>query len=165
MKLPIAVLLLILVAAAPAAESPPPDFPVTLPRFAFKPRVEDYYPAASRGLKEQGTTKLRFCYDERGRPDEVTVDESSGFVRLDEAAVRWGKAVRITPGVFGKQPQPGCVKLPVKFSLEKSQEPPEQSDGPLPPLEPPRILINPLPPRPPLQPIPLAPSPIRSIPL
>ncbi len=160
MKLPVALVLLAFATATACSESPPHDIPANLPRYAFKPQVEDYYPAASRALKEQGTTKIRLCYDDRGRPRDVTVDESSTFSRLDEAAVRWGKAVRVTPGIFRRQPQPACVKIPVKFSLEKSQEPPDgREELLLPPVEPPEILIIPPPVMPPPQPIPLAPSP------
>ena len=165
MKLPSFVLFLACATTAAAtvscsSESTPPDIPPILPRYAFKPPVQDYYPSASRDLKEQGTTKIRLCYDELGMPNPVTVDESSGFERLDEAAVRWGKAVRVTPGLYGKRPQPACVKIPVKFSPEKSHESSDwREELLLPPVEPAPILVNPPPPRPPPEPIPLAPSP------
>ena len=103
MKLPTLVLFLACTTAATAAESPPTGIPANLPRYAFKPHVEDYYSSAARTLKEQGTTKVRLCYDNQGRPNQVTVAESSGFERLDDAAVRWGKAVRVTPGLYGGQ--------------------------------------------------------------
>lgn len=172
MRLPIAVLLLASTAAA-AAETPPSDLPAihpVIPRFAFKPQVDDYYPSAARSLKEQGTTTIRLCYDDQGRPDPVTVHESSGFKRLDEAAVRWGKAVRITPGVQRGQPQPDCHRIPVQFSLEeKAQQPSDpRHEWVLPPGEapPPPILLDIPLPWPPPMPIPLAPSPPeRSIPL
>jgi protein TonB len=133
--------------------------PAILPRYAFTPRVEDYYPSSSRTLKEHGTARIRLCYDEQGSPDPVTLDESSGYAKLDEAALLWGKAVRITPGIYGRQPQQGCVKIPVVFSLEKSQAPPHQLEELLPPLEaPPLPVMDPPPPPPPIVPIPLAPS-------
>jgi TonB family protein len=133
---------------AVAAESPPNGIPKSMPRYGFKPLVEDYYPAASRDLKEQGTTKIRLCYDEQGRPIQLTVKESSNFARLDEAAVRWGNAVRISPGLINGRSQQGCVVVPVKFSLEKSQEPPGQGEDRLiPEVQVPPILKDlPLPP-------------------
>jgi TonB family protein len=152
MKTPTLVLFIACATAAAAAESPPTDIPAILPRYAFKPQVEDYYPSTSRTMKEQGTTEIRLCYDVQGRPNEVTVGESSRFARLDEAALRWGKAMRITPGLYGGRPQPACVKIPVKFSLEKSQEPPDwREEWLLPPVEVevPPILIDVPPPPPP----------------
>jgi TonB family protein len=149
MYLPIFVMFLACVTMAAAADSAPTGTTVSLPRYAFKPLVEDYYPDVSRILKEQGTTKLRLCYGDRGSRNQVAVDKSSSFARLDEAAVRWGKAVRIVPGLFRGQPQPGCVVVPVKFSLEKSQESPDQGeDLLLPEVQVPPILDSlPLPPR------------------
>jgi protein TonB len=141
--------------------------PAILPRYAFKPRIADYYPPSSRALKEQGTTRIRLCYDEQGSPNPVTVDESSGYAKLDEAALLWGRAVRITPGIYRRQPQPACVRIPVLFSLEESQGPPHQDEELLPPLEaPPLPVIDPPPPPAPIGPIPLAPSrPAAPIPL
>jgi protein TonB len=144
--------------SAVAGESPPNDTPTSLPRYALKPSVEDYYPAASRSLKEQGTTEIRLCYDDRGRPIQLTVKESSGFAKLDEAAVRWGKAVRISPGLINGQPQRGCVVLPVKFSLEKSKQSPDPNeDRLLPEVQVPPILVTP--------PLPPPPPPVRLVPL
>jgi periplasmic protein TonB len=82
--------------------------------------VDDYLPAASRTANEQGTTKVKVCYTDQGKPVEVTVVESSSFARLDDAALRWSKGMRITPGVTGGQSQPGCLVVPVKFTLEKT---------------------------------------------
>jgi periplasmic protein TonB len=120
MKLSIAALLLALATAAGAAETPPTGTPATTPRIAFLPLVDDYFPPASRTSNEQGTTTVKICYDGQGKPVEITVTESSMFPRLDQAALRWGRAVRITPSVSGGQPQPGCLVVPVKFSLEKT---------------------------------------------
>jgi hypothetical protein len=74
-------LLLAFAIAAAAAEPTPGGRPTTVPRYASKPPVEDYYPAGSRSAKEQGTTKLNLCYDDQGRPIQVTVKESSFHYR------------------------------------------------------------------------------------
>ena len=56
-------------------------------------RVEPVYPPASRRLDEQGAVLLRVLVDERGRPREVQIAKSSGYDRLDQAAItavrRW----------------------------------------------------------------------------
>jgi TonB family protein len=109
MKLSGLVLLLAWAAAASAAESSP--------QFAFKPLTQDYYPETARALGQQGTVTVRLCYDEKGKVIASTLEQSSSFEKLDQAAVRMGKAYRIKPD------KPGCVAVLVKFSLTESQGP------------------------------------------
>lgn len=150
MKLSAPVMLLACASASIAAQ-PPSSRTDTLPSFAFKPKVDDYYPPASRNLNEQGTTTLKLCYDQRGMSRQVTVYQGSGFPKLDAAAVLWGKAVRVKPGLSSGEPMPGCVPVPVTFSLEKSGV--AQSEGEeflLPFMDVPPVLQKiPLPPPPP----------------
>jgi TonB family protein len=146
MKSPFLVLILTCATWAAAAESPPTGKATAPPRYSFKPLIEDYYPSVSRYRKEQGTTKLGLCYDEQGKFTRMKVAESSGFARLDEAALRWGGAVRIKSGLFGGRPLPGCVSIPVKFSFEQVQDPKDQGEPIL--VEPP-LSINIPPPAPP----------------
>src|SRR5690606_18368504 len=86
------------VAAEPPRTAAPPQ-QLLYAYIAFKPDISDYYPADSRALGEQGTVSLVLCYDRDGKPADVTVVDSSGIDRIDEAAVRWGKAVRISPAI------------------------------------------------------------------
>jgi protein TonB len=55
------------------------------------------YPPASVRAQEQGTTSLSVCVDERGRTSSVQVTKSSGYTRLDEAALAWMKQARFRP--------------------------------------------------------------------
>lgn len=121
MKSPGLILLLAWAAASSAVEAPP--------RFAMKPLAEDYYPAASRELKEQGTVQLRLCYDQTGRVTNSELKQSSGFDRLDRAALRMGKAYLIKPVLISGKPQPDCLVVPVKFSLTPSKEPADRGEG------------------------------------
>ncbi len=108
----------------PTPPAPPaPPSKVTAAGYAFKPDPADYYPSASRNLGEEGLAKVRVCYDLKGKPVEggVTVDETSKFSRLDEAAVRYGKAVRVRPGTRDGKVEAGCVVVPVRFSLKGEQ--------------------------------------------
>jgi TonB family protein len=168
MKLATTVFLLALATVAAAAESPPDPRSVTGAGYAFRPDPADYYPAESRELMEEGLTRLNLCYDVQGVPVEVAVDKGSGSARLDEAALSYGKAVRIRPGRIDGQPLSGCVKVPVRFSFKTAQESPEQGERKPPPVQVPPIRIDIPPPPPPIDliPIPLAPTPPpRSIPL
>jgi periplasmic protein TonB len=56
-------------------------------RKACAPTDQDY-PIASRRAAEQGTTRLGFKVSPSGELASVTVIKSSGFVRLDEAAIK-----------------------------------------------------------------------------
>jgi protein TonB len=113
----------------PAPPVPPPPAPpastgtgrnVTGAGYAFKPDPADYYPSASRNLGEEGLAKVRVCYDVKGKPlpDGVAISEGSKFSRLDEAAIKYGKAVKVKPGTIDGKPQADCVVVPVRFSLK-----------------------------------------------
>jgi TonB family protein len=151
-KLPTLVMFFAFANAAVAAEAPRIAIPENYVFIASKPDISDYYPAAARAVGEQGTASLVLCYDQMGKPDNVRVVNSSGFNRIDEAAVRWGRAVRVRPAIKDGEAQPGCVFVPAKFSLEKSQEPPDQDEVGLPP---PAVIWPPLPSPPPVRLIPL----------
>jgi TonB family protein len=159
-KRAVSALLLVLLGCDAATVAPKPlhtSVSVSLPRYGSKPSIEDYFPTASRSQKEQGTTKIKLCYDDLGRPTSSMVEESSSFARLDEAALRWSRAVRIIPGSIGGQPHSGCVIIPVTFSLEKSQDPPDQENGTLTPAPPPTVVDPPVAPRQPSGPARLIP--------
>ncbi|WP_020648446.1 energy transducer TonB [Solimonas variicoloris] len=103
-------------AAAPAApEVVPPDFVA-----AYLNNPGPSYPSTSIRLREQGTVLLLVLVNADGRADKVTVDKSSGYARLDEAAAdvvrkRW----RFVPAKQGGQPVSAWVKVPVTFELSK----------------------------------------------
>ena len=78
---------------------------------------EPEYPSLSRRLREQGTVKLRIHVTERGRANEVTLHESSGYGRLDKAAAdavwRW----RFSPARRAGASVAAWVVVPIKFEL------------------------------------------------
>jgi TonB family protein len=143
--------------------------------YAFIPDIRDYYPETARVSREQGTASLALCYDQQGKPVDVSVVKSSGFARIDSAAVRWGISVRIKPAIISGVARTGCVLIPVEFSLEQSLEPGEAGGAHLPdppiiwpqvPPPPPPITVPHVPIPLPVRPIPLAPAaPPTSIPL
>jgi TonB family protein len=165
------VLTLAWASATNAAGLPPADIAKPLPEFAFIPLAEDYYPPTSIALGEQGRVRLRLCYDERGRVTASTLEQSSTFRRIDDAALRMGRQYRVKPKVINGQPQPDCAVVPVEFTLEgavgsadrdkgQSSSPPTLPAGPL-------TLVLPPPPPPPVRstPLPANPPPPRVIPL
>ena len=78
-------------------------------------RVEPVYPPQSSRAREQGTTVVAVLIDPRGHPGKVTVLRSSGFARLDEAAVH---AIRQWTFVPPKDPAQGqWAQVQVGFRL------------------------------------------------
>jgi protein TonB len=80
-------------------------------------RVDPIYPPASRRMDEQGAVRLRVLVDERGRPQEVQVAKSSGFPRLDEAAVSAVKRWVFAPAMQGAVAVPTWTQVSVVFRL------------------------------------------------
>lgn len=80
------------VAPPPAPPAPPskPAGPVMLSgelAITCPERTPPSYPAFSRRLGEEGKAVLRVELDETGQVDHATVQTSSGYTRLDEAAL------------------------------------------------------------------------------
>jgi protein TonB len=116
---------------APAPPAPPAPAPVAEPRPPAAPKVmaasdADYlvrpqpvFPRVSRELGEQGTVRLRVLVDEQGRPREIEVAKSSGFSRLDQAAISALRATRFKPYQEGGVALQRWVLTPVTFNLEE----------------------------------------------
>lgn len=85
----------------------------TLGKPVYKVAPVVKYPAESRVAGEQGTVVLRIRVNAEGKPVEVTVLTSSGFPRLDRAAVEGGWRSRIERASEGAQ-----FEAPLRFSLK-----------------------------------------------
>jgi protein TonB len=60
---------------------------------------------------------LRVLVDERGRPPDVQVAQSSGFPRLDEAAAKAVKRWVFAPAMQDAVPVPTWTQVNVVFQL------------------------------------------------
>ncbi len=76
------------------------------------------YPAVSRRLNEEGTVALRVFVNAQGAAEQVLLYHSSGFARLDEAAVEAVKSWQFAPAHAGQQVLASWVDVPVIFKLE-----------------------------------------------
>lgn len=114
-------------AAAPAAAAAPSPAPAPVaagPRmlpsaavqYLVPPVVE--YPRASRRLNETGRVIVRVLITEAGLPDRLSVERSSGFARLDEAALAAVRKARFRPYTENGQPQSGWALVPLSFDLD-----------------------------------------------
>jgi len=75
------------------------------------------YPLAARRSGQQGRVILRVLVSASGSADEVQIRDSSGFVRLDEAARDTVQRWRFVPAKRGAQPVPAWVLIPITFGL------------------------------------------------
>jgi protein TonB len=104
----------------PPVAAPPKLEPVIVkPRSdPRRPLTQPEYPPASRRLGEQGTVTLEILVLENGRVGDARVVKSSGFPRLDEAAVREVKRTwRLIPGTENGKPVKMWHQINVTFRL------------------------------------------------
>ncbi len=112
---------------APAAPPAPPSAPaqpsgaaVQLPSsnatYLNNPRPS--YPSISRRMGEQGKVLLRVLVDENGLPQQIEIKQSSGFDRLDKAALASVQRWRFVPGKRNGVPEAMWNIVPVNFVLE-----------------------------------------------
>ncbi len=104
-------------AAITAETSPAPPVGETA-NMQVNRRVDPVYPPASRRAGEEGTGVFRVLVDANGRPQEVTVLKSSGFPRLDEAAVTAIRKWVFKPAMQSGQAMQSWTKVQVKFELK-----------------------------------------------
>lgn len=99
---------------------PEPEPTVEPPRFGISylhnPAPE--YPRMSRRAKEQGRVMLRVTVSARGEAENVELEKSSGYSRLDEAAIQAVKKWTFEPARRSNQVIRGIAMVPVSFSLE-----------------------------------------------
>jgi protein TonB len=76
------------------------------------------YPRLSKRLGEQGEVRLKVQVGATGDVLMVELVKSSGFERLDEAALNAVKDWKFKPAKQGDEPVSSWVEVPVKFILE-----------------------------------------------
>lgn len=83
-------------------------------------RVEPTYPAISRRMSEEGTVRLKVLVDERGRAQDVAVAKSSGFARLDNAAMEAVRRWRFVAATDGQNAITAWTQVAITFRLTSS---------------------------------------------
>ena len=115
------------VAAAPAAAStgaavsaPPAPARVELPSSSadYLNNPKPPYPALSKRLGEQGRVIVRVWIGTDGIASQASVKQSSGFDRLDQAAVATVLKWRYVPGKRGGVPEAMWFDVPVNWVLQ-----------------------------------------------
>lgn len=114
---------------APAIVAPPPEPPAPAKpegpvmlggelALACPQRTSPAYPPLSRRMGEEGKTVLRVELDEAGRIDRAVVATSSGYARLDAAALNAVKQWRCEPAKRDGQAVRALATQPFNFVLE-----------------------------------------------
>lgn len=76
------------------------------------------YPPISKRLGEQGKVVVRVLIGTDGTAQRAEVAESSGFDRLDQAALATVLKWRYVPGKRGGVPEAMWFRVPINFVLE-----------------------------------------------
>ena len=106
------------VAAAPVAAPAQPavQLPSSDADYLQNPRPP--YPAISRRLNEQGKTTVRVLIGIDGQPQRAEISKSSGFARLDDAAVATVMRWRFVPGKRDGVAEAMWFNVPINWVLE-----------------------------------------------
>jgi protein TonB len=110
------------VAATPHAPAPPVHVgshkaPTVAKNF---PASEEYYPAASKRLNEEGAPTVHVCVGANSKLTAApTISQSSGSPRLDEGALNLAKAGRYIAGSDDGKPIDACFDFRIKFQMTK----------------------------------------------
>lgn len=110
------------VSGGASAEAPPPPPPApaesdfVFPQAVYNPPPR--YPTGSADDYESGTVVLVLDVDPEGAISKVAMDRSSGYPKLDAAAIEAAAAWRFTPAQEGGKPVRSRVRVPVTFVAE-----------------------------------------------
>jgi periplasmic protein TonB len=91
------------------------EAPLINARIKYSP--ETPYPAVSRIRDEQGTVLVKVMISINGTVGDVQLEKSSGFSRLDDAALKAVRGWKFAPASRGSQAMATWVIVPVKFML------------------------------------------------
>lgn len=84
-------------------------------RFPF---TEPEYPVSEIRQGHEGTVLLALQILPNGRVGAVRIDESSGYMKLDESAAREARRWRMKPGTSDGTAMPMWKRVPIKFQLK-----------------------------------------------
>ena len=103
--------------AAPAPTSAPAKVVLPISDAAYLRNPKPPYPRMSTTMGEQGNVMVRILVGVDGLPKEVELQKSSGFERLDNAALSGVKQWRFVPGKRDGVPEEMWMGTTVKFVL------------------------------------------------
>ncbi len=106
---------------APAPASPPPIKPakIELPSSdaQYLNNPTPIYPPVSKRMNEQGNVVLRVLVSPEGVAQQIELKTSSGYERLDNAAIKAVNQWRFVPGKRNGQAEAMWFNVPINFEL------------------------------------------------
>jgi protein TonB len=104
---------------------PPPPRPIAASapgsplQFVRPPNPDDYYPEQSKRAEETGSVIIQICVGANGKLDgDPTVQTSSGFARLDAAAITMFKDQKYKAGVSNGVAIRSCKPVKTTFKIK-----------------------------------------------
>jgi protein TonB len=91
---------------------------VSIPASYNATNAKPVYPFMSKRLNEQGTVMLRVQVKADGTAGHVEVKSSSGFPRLDQAAMDAVKTWRFNPATVDGKPIEEWYQVPITLKLQ-----------------------------------------------
>ena len=88
--------------------------------FTSNTNIKPSYPPMSKRLSEQGTVVLRVLVKSDGTAGTIEIKSSSGFPRLDQAAIDAVKTWRFNPATNDGKPVDEWYPAPFTFKLQSS---------------------------------------------
>ena len=79
---------------------------------------EDYYPDASKRNNEEGTCRVQLKVAASGQIEDATIQQTSGYPRLDEACLKAVKGQRMLPATEDGKPIETVAVLPITWKLK-----------------------------------------------
>lgn len=104
--------------ASPSGPPGPPAVVQPSSHASYLGNPKPNYPDVSRRFGEEGTVRLRVLVGADGRAHEVNVERSSGYRRLDKAALDAVRRWRFVPGTRGGVPEAMWYIVPIEFVLK-----------------------------------------------
>lgn len=105
---------------APPPPPPAPAAPKVVVNARLDPadRTEPQYPAISKRLGEEGLVIVIVDVSPQGTAIDATIEKSSGFPRLDAAALELAKRKRFIPGTEDGKPVASKCRYQYRFVLQ-----------------------------------------------
>lgn len=105
-------------APAPAAPPAPPAIQMPSSDASYLQNPKPPYPPISRRMNEQGRSIIRVLIGIDGSPQKAEIAKSSGFDRLDQAAMATVMRWRYVPGKRNGVPEEMWFNVPINWVLE-----------------------------------------------
>jgi protein TonB len=85
----------------------------------YRPDPDVFYPRISKDYGEQGVVEVRLFINENGEVKSVTVVQSSGYNRLDKAAIELSSRIRFKPYLINGTPSRVNTGYFIEFKLKR----------------------------------------------